>query len=338
MTDRRGPLLQPLTVDDATPSPADAPPVPDAPDLGPERARAEAALTQAALRATARPSRLVRWFWRVLGALIVTLLSISAWQFAQSLMLSVPALGWTVTGLFAAFAVLCLALAAREAMGFARLRRLDQLRSTMTQTRASGSLADARKASSALVRLYSARPELRWARSQLDDLADTAFEPADVLDQTERTLLGPLDAAAQAEVEAAARNVATLTALVPMALADVAGAPLANIRMIRRIGAIYGGRAGWLGTMRLVRAVLTHILATGAIAVGDDLLEPMLGGGLVGKVSRRFGEGLVNGALTARVGVAAMDVCRPMPFVARPAPSVRGVVRNALGGLFKTAS
>ena len=103
--------------------------------------------------------------------------------------------------------------------------------------------------------------------------------------------------------------------------------------MIRRVAEVYGGRSGVLGSWRLTRAVLTHLVATGAVAVGDDMLEPILGGSILGKLSRRFGEGLVNGALTARVGVAAMEVCRPLPFTPRRRPSVRGVVKNALGGM-----
>jgi putative membrane protein len=43
---------------------------------------------------------------------------------------------------------------------------------------------------------------------------------------------------------------------------------------------------------------------------------------------------VVNGALTARVGVAAMEVCRPLPFTALKRPSVTGLVSRALTGLF----
>ncbi|MCP4208136.1 MAG: DUF697 domain-containing protein, partial [Shimia sp.] len=85
---------------------------------------------------------------------------------------------------------------------------------------------------------------------------------------------------------------------------------------------------------RLFRAVMTHLVATGAVAAGDDLIGTIAGGGALAKVSRRFGEGLVNGALTARVGVAAMDVCRPLPFGAGRRPSVAGLVKRALTGLF----
>ena len=73
--------------------------------------------------------------------------------------------------------------------------------------------------------------------------------------------------------------------------------------------------------------------STGAVAAGEDLLEPVLGGSVLSKLSRRFGEGLVNGALSARVGVAAMEVCRPLPFSPRHRPSVRGIIKSALAGL-----
>jgi putative membrane protein len=155
-----------------------------------------------------------------------------------------------------------------------------------------------------------------------------------LLDLAERDVLGPLDSAATREIEAAARQVATVTAIVPLALADVATALTSNLRMIRRIAEIYGGRSGALGNWRLTRAVMTHLVATGAVAIGDDFLSSVAGGGVLGKISRRFGEGVVNGALTARVGVAAMEVCRPLPFTALKRPSVTGLVSRALTGLF----
>jgi len=75
-------------------------------------------------------------------------------------------------------------------------------------------------------------------------------------------------------------------------------------------------------------------VATGAVAVGDDLIGSVAGGGVLSKVSRRFGEGVINGALTARVGVAAIEVCRPLPFHALDRPSVTGLVKRSMTGLF----
>ena len=70
------------------------------------------------------------------------------------------------------------------------------------------------------------------------------------------------------------------------------------------------------------------------MAVGDDLIQSVAGGGALARVSRRFGEGVVNGALTARVGLAAMEVCRPLPFVHERPPRVTELVARSLTGLF----
>jgi putative membrane protein len=43
---------------------------------------------------------------------------------------------------------------------------------------------------------------------------------------------------------------------------------------------------------------------------------------------------VVNGALTARVGIAAVEVCRPLPFLDREGPSVTRILGGALTGLF----
>ena len=38
---------------------------------------------------------------------------------------------------------------------------------------------------------------------------------------------------------------------------------------------------GTFGSLRLTRSVLTHLVATGAVAVGDDLIQSVAGGGLL---------------------------------------------------------
>ena len=233
-----------------------------------------------------------------------------------------------------AFLVVLGLVALRELAAFGRLSRLDGLRHTATQALAHDDLAAAREATDGLVRLYKGREDTRWGRERLAELRADQLDAAGLLNVAEREVLGPLDLVARREVEAAARQVATVTALVPLALADVAAALTSNLRMIRRIAEVYGGRSGFFGSWRLTRAVQSHLVTTGAVAVGDDMLEPILGGSLLGKLSRRFGEGLVNGALTARVGVAAMEVCRPLPFTDARRPKVRKIITASLGGLF----
>jgi len=329
MTNPKGPVLINLDTTPDAPTPADAPAILDAPAAPEGRA-----MQMAARLAGRRMSWPARLFLTAAGGLFAFVLTLAAFDYMVALLGRNALLGWAATGLLALVLLGGVALAAREAAAFSRLRRLDGLRRDADAARAS---ADPKAARAVLVRLralYAARPEARWGLARLDDQAPGVFDAPALLDLAEDALLTPLDTEAMREIEAAARQVATVTAFVPLALADVVAALVANLRMIRRIAEIYGGRSGILGGWRLTKAVLTHLVATGAVAVGDDLIGSVAGGGILSKVSRRFGEGVVNGALTARVGVAAMDVCRPLPFAARLAPKVSAIMGRALRGLF----
>lgn len=323
-----------LELDETTPgvTPAEAPPVPEAD----ARPTGRAMRTAAALAARP-PSVLGRWFWRLLAALLVFGLSLWAWDFVTGLVARNEVLGAVALGLLGLFLAVCLAIVVREWAALARLARLDHIHKAAAAARAANELAPARQVADRIAALYAGRPDLRWGLDRLAERRGDAFDADALFDLVEAEVLTPLDAAARREVEAAARLVATVTALVPVALADVLAALTANLRMIRRIAEIYGGRSGTVETWRLTRAVLTHLVATGAVAVGDDLLGSVGGGHLLSKVSRRFGEGIVNGALTARVGIAAMEVCRPLPFHGQRRPTVTGTIQRALTGFFPTA-
>lgn len=336
---RQGPVVIERGQDGGAADPATAAPVPEtAPGaFTPEGRAMQAAMRLGAgggARAGGGGLALGKIFLASAGALLSFLASVAAWRFVEGLIVSTPLLGYLALALFAAFVLAALALALRELAALSRLARLDRLQRAAAQALAGADLAGARAVSDRLSALYADRPECAWGRDRLAARAPEILDADALLRLTETELLAPLDQAARREVEAAARSVAAVTALVPLALADVAAALAANLRMVRRLAEIYGGRAGGLGSLRLMRAVLTHLVATGAVAVGDDLIETMAGGGLLSKLSRRFGEGVVNGALTARVGLAAMETCRPLPFAALPRPRVTGLVSRGLSGLF----
>ncbi len=321
-----------IEIDDdnaAGPAPDDAPPVPE------EHPIPEGQAMQAAVAVASRkPSFLARLFWGLVGALISVMISVAVWNFITGIVNRMPILGYVVMGLVALFLFVLLIIALREIAAFSRLKRLDGLHHDANEALADNDLVKAKVVVKRLDAMYRHREEARLGRAKLKEYGAEQFDAEGLLGLAETELLAPFDAAAQREVQAAARQVATVTALVPIALADVVAALTANVRMIRRVAEIYGGRSGVLGSWRLTRAVMAHLVATGAVAIGDDMLEPLIGGGLLRKLSRRFGEGLVNGALSARVGIAAIEVCRPLPFNRVARPSVSSTVRLALAGLF----
>ncbi|WP_456387661.1 YcjF family protein [Profundibacter sp.] len=323
-----GPVLIDLDQTPAEITPATAPPVPEA--TGPQGQTMQAVAKLAA----GKPSNLSRWFWALLLALAGFALSVAAWDFVTGMIARNQYLGYLALGLITLLITVLAVMALREALGFARLKRLDRVHQGAQAALALNDLVAARKVTDQLMALYAARPELDWGRANFKERKADMFDADGLLALAEAELLAPLDASAIKEIEAASRQVATVTAIVPLALADVFVALTANLRMIRRIADSYGGRSGALGNWRLTRSVFTHLVATGAVAVGDDLIGTLAGGGVMAKISRRFGEGVINGALTARVGVAAMEVCRPLPFIVTKKPSVTGLVKRALAGLF----
>lgn len=278
-----------------------------------------------------RPSALARLAAWVFGMLFGLVLGVWAWRFVAGLMASWPILGWLALGLVGLGGLILILWLLREALAWRRLVRVEALRRAAAQAQ---DLEAARRVVAGVAALYAGRPGLAEAQERLARLGEEVFDADALLALAERELMAPLDALARAEVEAAARQVALVTALVPLALADVVTALVANVRMLRRVAKIYGGRAGTLGAWRLMRRVMGALVAAGALALTDDLIGSVAGGGILSKVSRRFGEGVVNGALTVRVGLAAMEVCRPLPFAALARPGVSATVSRALGGLF----
>jgi len=314
-----------IEIEDTGPSPAEAAPVPDL---------AEPAPLVAVAQKAGRVSRLGRWFLAVTGALVAAGVSAGLWSFVQ--WMSVLLVPLAVIGAWAGglALLLLLAVAGRELLAFRRLSRLDRLQQAAKDAQEAGDRDSGHALARQVLALYQSRPDLRWKLDRTREQAFEQFDAEGVVAVLEAELMDPLDKAALAQVEAAARRVATLTALVPLALADVVVALTVNLRMVRAIAEVYGGRAGTLSSWRLVRAVVTHLVATGAIAVGDDLIGSVAGGALAGKISRRFGEGILNGTLTARVGITAITLCRPLPFTTRPRPRTAQVVKRALAGLF----
>ncbi len=311
--------------------PAEALPPPDD-DALPE---SEAAMLRVA-RAAGRPrSGWGGWFWAALSSLLTLIVSVAAYDYVTGLIARFPALGYVALGLVALLAVLVAVQIVRELWAFRRLARIDGFRTDAARALADHDRARAVALSERLERFYGHRPDVRWGIGALAAQREGLLDPDAILATTERAIFPVLDAAAGAEIEAASRTVAGATALIPLALADVLTALSVNVRMIRRLADIYGAHSGLFGSWRLLRSVAAHLLATGAVAVGDDLISSVAGGHALSRLSRRFGEGMINGALTARVGIAAMEVCRPLPFAALPRPRVANVVGRSLSGLFQ---
>jgi putative membrane protein len=239
-------------------------------------------------------------------------------------------IGWGTLTLLALAALAAVMLAAREAFGLLRLARLGRLRAEALRAVQQGDRRRERRAAMSLARLYAARPELSWSVRRFREYARDVHDAGELLSLAERELLVPLDQAARRLVTRSSKRVATVTALSPMVLLAVAYVAIENLRLLRALAGIYGGRPGLAGVLRLANMVLGHLVATGGIALTDDLLGQFLGQDVLRRLSRRLGEGAFNGALTARIGIAALTIVRPLPHRATPPPRARDILGEVL--------
>jgi putative membrane protein len=231
-------------------------------------------------------------------------------------------LGWTgIAALGVALAALIFMLI-RE---WAALRRLDSV--SLTRERAAKAYEgndeiQARQIIDTLSLHLKAQPETASGRRILDETKGEVVDGRDLIRLAETELLAPLDRKAASLVMNAAKRVSVVTAVSPRALVDVGYILFESFRLIRSLSELYGSRPATLGLLRLAKNVVAHLAVTGTVAMGDSLIQQMLGHGIAAKLSARLGEGVINGLMTARVGIAAMDLTRPLPFKAEKRPGI----------------
>ncbi|MGO4387075.1 YcjF family protein [Microvirga sp. 2YAF29] len=260
-----------------------------------------------------------------LSGLLLLGLGLAVENLVSDLYAIAPWLGWValVLAMLASFAFL--AIISREVAGIWREQKIEKLREAAIDALAVKDHKAAKSVVSDLLNLYGARSSAAQGSARLKALSDEIIDADDRLAIAERELLAPLDAQAKRAIAAAAKQVSLVTAVSPRAIVDVAFVIFAAVRLLRTLARIYGGRPGLFGFLRLAKAAFNHLAVTGGMAVGDSLMQQVLGLGLAARISAKLGEGVLNGLMTARFGLAALSVCRPLPFIKEETPKIGDV-------------
>ena len=255
---------------------------------------------------------------------IVFSIAVGVWidDLVRALFDRAPWLAWATLALVA-IGVLALAAAlVREIVAIYRLNAIQALKLSVEEAAAERAAGKARAATARVASLLSHRPETAAGRAELAALEGEIVDGPALVELAETELLSPLDREARRLILDASKRVSVVTAVSPRAVVDLAYVAYEAVRLVRAMATLYGGRPGTLGMMRLMRDTIAHLAVTGSIAVGDGIVQQVLGHGVAARLSSRLGEGVINGMMTARIGIAAMDLCRPMPFRALKRPRI----------------
>jgi putative membrane protein len=285
------------------------------------------------VEAPAVPRRAFGWgtmFWTGVAGMVLLTLGLGVVNLIEDLFARSESLG--VLGLaFTAAAALALGVVTmRELRALVRLATIEKLHARAASVLVSDDRNESREIVKDLLRIAHQNPQLARARTTLAGHTDDIIDGADMIKLAERELMTSLDAEARRLVSSAAQRVSIVTAISPRAAIDIVFVFVAALRLIRQLAYLYGGRPGALGMIRLLRHVIAHLAITGGMAASDSLVQQMLGHGIAAKLSQRLGEGMLNGLLTARLGLAAIDVTRPLPFTALPRPALTDLAKDLL--------
>ncbi len=274
-----------------------------------------------------------RWgtlFWSAVGGLVLLGVGLGVTRLVEDLFVRSEGLGILALALAVAAALALVAVTVRETVGLMRLTAIEQLQARAASVLVSDDRAESRTIVRELLKIAHQNPQLARARVTLRNHVDDIIDGSDMIRLAERELMAPLDSEARRLVSSAAQRVSIVTAVSPRAVIDVLFVFVAALRLIRQLARLYGARPGALGMVRLLRQVIAHLAITGGMAASDNLVQQVLGHGIAARLSQRLGEGVLNGLLTARLGLAAIEVTRPLPFAALPEPALTDLAKDLL--------
>lgn len=145
-----------------------------------------------------------------------------------------------------------------------------------------------------------------------------------------------LDNQARRAISRSAAESTLMIAVSPLALVDMAFIAWRNLRLINRIAALYGIELGYYSRLRLFRLVLLNIAFAGASELVREVGMDWVSQDLAARLSARAAQGIGAGLLTARLGIKAMELCRPLPWLEDDKPRLGDFRRQLIGQLKET--
>lgn len=263
--------------------------------------------------------------------LLILALGLSADGLIRSLFAEYQFLGFIalIITIVGGIALLCFIIG--EVRALLRLASVDNIRKNAEEAALTDNINLARKSVEELIRYTARSPYISEGRQAMLSHNGDIIDGKALIHLAEYEILRPLDLEARKMILNSAKRVSVVTAVSPRAIIDLGYVLYEVVGLIRRLATLYGARPERFGLISLVKRVISHLAVTGTLAVGDGLVEQFIGQGLATRLSARLGEGVVNGLMTTRIGIATMDALRPFPFDGEKRPGISDFTGDLIG-------
>lgn len=260
-----------------------------------------------------RPSKTRSW---IATTLVSAFSGLIAWQAIDTVIVAIQTADWLTLGwasFIAAIASLGLGAIGKELWKLRKLKAHFSIQEQSETLLASDSVGKGKSFCQSLAKEGGIATESpaydKWINS-----INPAHSDAEVLDMYDAMVVAQQDKQATKLVSQLSGEAALLVAISPLAVADMLLVAWRNFKMIDKLADIYGVELGYWSRVKLFKLVLINMAAAGASELAVDASMDLLSMDLAGKVSARAGQGIGVGILTARLGIKAMSLLRPIPW------------------------
>lgn len=260
-----------------------------------------------------RPKKGPKW---LASGLLAAFAGLVGWQSIDTLITAIQTADWLSLGWAAfvtAIAGLGISAIGREIWKLRKLRRHFSIQEQSELLMTHDSVGKAKTFCEALAKQGGVKQESRSYDRWINSI-NSSHSDAEIIDMYDAMVVAEQDKLATKIVSQHATESAALVAISPLAAADMLLVAWRNFKMIDSLAQVYGVELGYWSRLKLFKATLVNMAAAGASELAIDAGMDLMSMDLAAKVSARAGQGLGVGILTARLGLKAMSLLRPIPW------------------------
>ncbi|WP_323845571.1 TIGR01620 family protein [Microbulbifer magnicolonia] len=208
------------------------------------------------------------------------------------------------------------------------LRKLQRTQELARELRDCRSHEEAQPFRRQLQEHFAGKPQGVLLNRVLDEAPDY-YDSSELLQHLEVSFLEALDQEAMRRIVRHATTTGALVGVSPFATIDILVALRQSLRMIDDVAQIYGVRPSVVVRWRLFKKVLALVAYSGASEYAVSELWPeLVGDSMLSTLSARLGQGMGASLFMARIGLASMQSCRPIPFAEKRRPRLGALTRR----------